>query len=361
MSESFENRYSLLDKLMHRIAFKTPGFQTVVSDMEDKIFAKELKGIKARDPVFITSLPRAGTTLVLELCAKLEEFATHRYKDMPFIITPLFWSKFASGFRKKDELRERAHGDGMMVNIESPEAMEEMLWMAFWEEHYKEDRILLWNGDENEEFTIFFRNHMRKLIAARKKDNPSASRYISKNNLNISRIDYLLREYPDSTIILIVRNPLQHAKDLLEQHENFSDMHAEDKFAREYMRGIGHFDFGDNLKPVDFGSWMDERRVTDPFKLDFWLEYWTNAFEHLLAKQGTSGLRFLSYDELSTKPREVLGRLADVIQAKSPDKLVEQSGVIYEGNVKEVNISEIDADILDKSLNLKKKLDAVTL
>lgn len=42
------------------------------------------------------------------------------------------------------------------------------------------------------------------------------------------------------------------AASLLRQHQNFLDLHERDKFACKYMKAIGHFDFGKNLKPIDF-------------------------------------------------------------------------------------------------------------
>ncbi len=32
-------------------------------------------------------------------------------------------------------------------------------------------------------------------------------------------------------------------------------MHARDPFARRYMEAIGHYDFGANLRPIDFDGW----------------------------------------------------------------------------------------------------------
>ena len=52
------------------------------------------------------------------------------YKDMPFILAPNLWSKLS--FNKKNiDLVERAHGDGIRVSVESPEAFEEVFWMTF--------------------------------------------------------------------------------------------------------------------------------------------------------------------------------------------------------------------------------------
>ena len=55
-------------------------------------------------------------------------------------------SRFAGRFnRAAGTTAERAHGDGVEVGLDSPEAFEEMLWMAFWPEHYRENAILPWS------------------------------------------------------------------------------------------------------------------------------------------------------------------------------------------------------------------------
>ena len=51
------------------------------------------------------------------------------YADMPFILAPNLWSKI--NLNHQTELSERAHGDGILINSESPEAFEEVFWKTF--------------------------------------------------------------------------------------------------------------------------------------------------------------------------------------------------------------------------------------
>ena len=48
------------------------------------------------------------------------------------------------------------------------------------------------------------------------------------------------------------------------------------------IAGIGHFDFGANLKPVDFDGWFTKGSPKDPMTLGFWLDYWRAAYRHVL-------------------------------------------------------------------------------
>lgn len=352
--------YPALDRLLHRIAFNTRMAQIPVADIENRIFAKQLAQCKVDRPVFITALPRAGTTLLLECFARVPEFASHCYRDMPFVLAPCLWSRFSVAFRQTSELRERAHGDGMLINVDSPEALEEVLWKTFWRQHYRSDRITPWHIEEHDEFEEFFRSHMRKIILLRRgKDAPEA-RYVSKNNPNIARIPTLHQFFPDSVIIVPFREPLDHAASLLKQHRNFLRIHEEDPFAAKYMRAIGHFDFGQNLRPIDFDGWLDKRASKDAENLAFWMEYWVAGYRHLLT-ENVDGMHFFCYESLCENPEQGLRALADVTGARDLNALLESASGIYPVRAREVDTSDIPVSLQHEANDLYVRLKQVAL
>ncbi len=166
-----ESRYSLLDRTLHRLAFSTIEIQKVLAGLEDKVYSKDLSRVEIDRPVFITSLPRAGTTLLLDVIASAGSFASHTYRNLPFLLIPLLWNTISGGGRKRNEIEiERAHGDGMTITYDSHEAFEEVLWRAFWPDKYLEDRVLVWEAEEHDphdEFDGFFKSHIRKLLLLR--------------------------------------------------------------------------------------------------------------------------------------------------------------------------------------------------
>ncbi len=323
-ASSFENRYSGSTRLLHNLAFASVPAQLVLADLEDKLYLKQTSAESADHPVFITSLPRAGTTLLLELCYATGEFATHSYRYMPFVFTPLFWQRLTKSMQTTGEAQERAHGDGMLVNEDSPEAFEEMLWMAHWEKPYHKHHISPWETGDKEDFLRFFRHHMRKVVHLHNRNSPTpAIRYISKNNLNIARIDWLLRHLPTAKIVVPFRHPLSHTASLQRQHLRFLSIHENDAFARHYMAGIGHFDFGANLRPVNFDNWLDQDELPPASDINFWLYYWTCAYRHLLNKTHQN-IVFLDYDALCREPEKILTQLAAFLDLEHPDKLIQQ-------------------------------------
>ena len=314
-----EMPYGPLDKALHNFAFASPERQRKLADLETSLYRRRLGAGAPTRPVFVTSLPRAGTTILLEALAKHPDFACATYRHMPFPLAPLLWCRFAGAFRKQGGKAERAHADGIMVGLDSPEAFEEVLWMAFWPEHYRANRIRTWGADErNAEFERFFRTYQAKIVATR----PGASRYLSKNNANIARLPLLEALHPDAVILIPVREPGAQVHSLLRQHRHFSDLHAREPFARQYMESIGHFEFGGALRPIDFAG-----TALDPAEGDsaaFWLRYWIDAFEGVLATAGRRAI-LIDYQALCLSPERQLAGLGEAIGLNDPAPLAAQA------------------------------------
>lgn len=311
-------RYGVLDRALHRAAFSALELHKSVADIENRIYGRRLRDIAVDRPVFVAALPRAGTTMLLNALFAVGAFASHTYRDMPFLLTPLLWSSFSRRFRRPSEPVARAHGDGMTVGFDSPEAFEEVLWRAFWREKYKNHKIDCWTAADarrHGEFRAFFRAHVAKVVALRsdvRDDLQGGSRrYLSKNNANIARLPAIREVFPDAVFLVPFRNPLDQAGSLLRQHLRFSEIHAAQPFARQYMKDLGHFEFGANLRPIRFPSGPsrkgDGRPSADTAR--YWLEYWCAAYGHVLAMASRDPV-LVSYDRLCAAPDAELERIA---------------------------------------------------
>ncbi len=354
-----QSDYSFWERSLHKLAFSTYGSQIALADLEDRLFAKELKTCSVKRPVFITALPRAGTTLLLECFSGLEEFSSHSYRDMPFILIPCLWNRFSKIFQQRGTLKERAHGDGMLIDFDSPEALEEVVWQAFHRDHYRNDRIVLWRDIEDDEFEEFFQSHMKKIILLRRKAGMSENRYISKNNLNIARVQLLRKMFPDSVIVVPFRHPLQHVTSLLLQHRNFLKIHGEDPFARDYMRDIGHFDFGENLCPVDFDGWLERQPPSNAKDLSFWLEYWVATYKHLLGEKGD--IIFINYEELCVHPAIILKRLAQAVGCENMDGVLAVAKTIHSPREREVETENLSEALVEEAVTIHSSLLELSL
>ena len=339
--------YSPVDQTLHQIAFNTYNAQVSLANLEDRLCDRQLAHCKNEKPVFITALPRAGTTLLLECCANSPEFAAHCYRDMPFVMIPYLWNRFSQTFQRQIRSTERAHGDGIQISPDSYEALEEIVWKTFWQRHYHRDRLIPWDYEENVEFKQFFDSHLRKIILLRRQNSKGMTRYVSKNNANIARIKILRQLYPNATIIIPFRDPLHHASSLLQQHLNFLQIHQEDRFASKYMEAIGHYDFGQNLRPIDFDGWYDQRSSRDPKSLAFWLEYWLASYKHLLQSDAKE-INFFDYDKLCQNPQHELRSLVEVLESSNPEALISASSQIRQPRLRKINSGDLPSPLIQE-------------
>lgn len=348
-------RYGLADRILHRLAFRLPMTQKSLAEVEEHLFADRLEAVDPGPPVFVTSLPRSGTTILLRLLWDSGAFASTLYRDMPFVLSPLLWDRFARRFGAEGEAVERDHGDGIRISGRSPEGFEEVLWKRFWPNHYREDRIRPWDdAPARPEFERAFDLHMRKIVALRREDAPGRDRYLSKNNLNIARLAGPPAPLLRGMVLVPVREPVQHAASLWRQHLRFTALHDEDPFLLEYMEAIGHHEFGRGLRPVDFGGWLgrSDRAPEDPA---FWLEYWVATFGHLLAA-APANVVFLSYGGLAASPGEALERLAGVVGVE-PAALTSQAGRVHPPRSHSVHEADLPGGLVHEARDLHRRLE----
>ena len=348
---NFDERYGWLDRLLYRIAFRAGTAQHALADVEKMQFDEALEPVE--HPVFITALPRSGTTILLKLLWQTGHFASHTYQDMPFVLCPMFWNQFSSSFATEDTTRERAHGDGLEVSGTSPEAFEEVVWKHFWPGHYEDNRIHPWNADDHDPaFNRFFETHMQKLVAVREEEANDSLRYVSKNNLNIARLADPPPPLQQGTIVIPVREPVQQAASMFRQHRRFLEIHEEDDFVREYMEAIGHHEFGKGLRPVNFDGWLDD--AAEPSTLTFWVQYWVAAYRHVLQHADESTV-LLSYARLTDAPKPTLDRLSDRIDIPD-DSLVSQADRVRPPREHEIDKSAVPDALLQEAAALHDQL-----
>ena len=259
--------YSPADRLLHQLVLGAPVLPEMIHDIERALYLKSAPDITGGRHVFVTGLARAGTTVLLRELYRTAQFGTLTYGDMPFVLAPNLWARLS---RRKDPgaLRERAHGDGIAVNAESPEAFDEVFWRVHEGDAYiRRDRLLPHWPDA--EALAGYGDLMALVLRRRGK-----ARYLSKNNNNILRLEALSAAFPDAVILVPLRDPLQHADSLLRQHRRFA---GADRFTADYMRWLGHHEFGRTHRPFAFG----DRPQGDPATPDYWLRLWIAVYRHI--------------------------------------------------------------------------------
>lgn len=353
-TEEHSLNYGLLDRVVHRLVLRSRQIQLSAADIEDSMFGSSYHHIQAVEPIFVSSLPRAGTTLLLEVLSRLPAVATHLYRDMPMVMAPILWSRLSGPFQRRSEMRERAHGDGMAIGYDSPEAFEEIFWKLFWPHKYGENSIDLWtDSDKNQEASAFLTAHMRKIVALRLGEQ-SDGRYVSKNNANIARLDLIKNMFPHGKILVIFRHPIEHCASLLRQHKNFLSMHDSQPFVMEYMADIGHFEFGKLRRPIAFPSLESYTRGRDSLSFDFWLGYWVAAFEHIL--RSPDSLYFVSYENLCNDSESVLQAVCDHVGIGDKDSIA-AAATLVKGAEKRARLDfDPDPELYGRAQRLHRRL-----
>ncbi|MGH8185342.1 MAG: sulfotransferase [Steroidobacteraceae bacterium] len=360
----FSSNYSFVDRALHYLAFGAPFVQKALCELENDLFKSELERVGSAGEVFVTGLPRAGTTLILELLYGTGEFETFTYRDMPFIFAPVLWDKISGSFRKPGDKVERAHGDGMMVSFDSPEAFEEVIWLAFSRRAIVDERTLSPVGREavTEELASALQSSICKLLLcrARAQSGPTKPRYLSKNNANISRVAVLTELFPTAKIIIAFRDPAAHVGSLMTQHRRFLDEHAADAFSRRYMEWIGHYEFGANFRPINFSGWLDGQPVPTTPDASFWLRYWNAAYGHALEHR-TSSVLFDDFDQLLEEGAVALERLAEALALAEKAKFAAAGVGLRAPRTKPVDLCGCPADVRRAAQDIHARLKSLAV
>ncbi len=261
--------YSNIQKFLHDLVLNKKFINKSLFELEKIIYLKN-KDIKNQSHVFITGMPRSGTTSLLNFLFSSDGYASLTYKNMPFVLSPNF-SRFFN--KRNTSTKERLHADGINFDNNSPEALDEIFF------------------NNNKEFVKNeLVNYIQLILLNKNKD-----KYLSKNNLNYKRIDLIHSIFPNSIFLIPIREPLQHAYSLLNQHLNFTKLQKEDDFIRRYMNYLGHNEFGLNHIP-----WNNSVKFHDFNKIDYWLEQWFLFYKNIFDKYNSyENCYFIIYEELN--------------------------------------------------------------
>jgi len=112
------------DVLMTRFAGAASGMLKMLAELEADALGDRLERVQLDRPTFIAGLARAGTTVMLELFARMPEVGTHRYRDFPFVFVPYWWNRYQDRLARREAPVERPHRDRILITKDSPEAFE---------------------------------------------------------------------------------------------------------------------------------------------------------------------------------------------------------------------------------------------
>lgn len=336
--------------MLHILTLNNEIFKELSFDIERNIFASKAEIISPKI-VFINGLARSGTTALLNHLVQAHVGKSLTYKDLPFIFLPNLLRVFKQT-KSFSEPSERAHGDQIKINEDSPEAIDEIFWKFQLKDSYIKENSLekcdIKTGDIKN-YLAFIRLH---LLASDHKI------FVTKNNNSLLRISSFLQhnDFP-AHYIFTLRDPLSHANSLLKQHLHFKKIHERDTFSLTYFNTLGHFEFGKNLKYFDFNQDNYNRQLDslNPLEINFWLVSWINYYSYLNQIR-TEDFAFVSFSDLCQSPENVIEKLSIKFHFKyTPYKMDSFIPPTYQQHV------DVSYELLDECNLLYEKLKKICI
>tara|TARA_Y100000389_G_scaffold83702_1_gene80294 strand:+ start:4281 stop:5255 length:975 start_codon:yes stop_codon:yes gene_type:complete len=309
--------YSFFQKLLHKFFFNIKLINLLLYELEKFFFINKVYNYNNYKHIFITGLPRSGTTPLLNCIFKSEMFASLTYENMPYLFAPNI--SLAINVSENFEKKIRFHNDQIYFDLKSPEAFDQPF-------------LNLTKNNLNE-----FSNYVNLILHSKKKE-----RYLSKNNKNYIRISELKKIFPNAIFLIPIRYPINHSNSLFNQHKNFSSLQKKDKFILDYMNFLDHHEFGLNHK-----EWFKPIKYTNYNELNYWLEQWYLFYNNIYDKFiNQKNVHILIYENL----------FDDFYRSKITNSL-DLKNINLDLENKNINLKnlDIDNDLKLKSINLYNK------
>lgn len=289
-------KYNLFDKILH---YQFLGNTNLSEFLFNRIIEKSKSSQIDNhyfEHIFITGLARSGTTALLNNLYELDEFSSFLYKNMPFILSPTLANlNLGDRLDKKNYIKsKRLHNDGLFISLNSPECLDEPFWIKA-TPNYSNKRFNV----PKKINTKFLKGYA--YLISKYCQNQMKERAIIKNNNNHVRLHFLSNYLRNSFFLVLFRNPLFHAKSLLNQHLNFLRLQREDPFTLEYMDLLGHREFGIHMTPfcypTDSKEWY---KLYDCLTIDYWLSQWISSYKWIINKEyeKRKNVFLISYEKL---------------------------------------------------------------
>jgi hypothetical protein len=223
-----------------------------LGNLESTLLARRIAQMAVDRPVYICGLPRAGTTISLQMLSEHPDVVTHKYADFLMPYMPYVWNQVFPRI-PVDAMRKpvpRIHRDRIEVTRDSAEMGEEILWEHFFPGIHEESQYSVLDGaTSNPAFERFYSEHLRKLALVR-----GRTRYVSKAIMCVVRMQYLRRLFPDARFLLYIRNPIDHVASLIKQDRIWAELERDDPRQIEIIELTGHHEFGPHQVMANVGQ-----------------------------------------------------------------------------------------------------------
>lgn len=277
--------YNFIQKIFHDLVLSNKVINSSLFEIDKMLYLKN-EDIQKNLHIFITGLPRSGSTSILNFIYSTNEFGSLKYLNMPFVLAPNISKKI---IKKNIPKKQRLHNDGITYDLDTPEAFDEIFFRN--SEEFVEKELL---------------NYLTLILISE-----NCKRYLSKNNLNYKRIDLINSILKNCIFLIPIRNPIQQSYSLLNQQQNFTFLQKKDSFIKRYMNYLGHNEFGIIHKP-----WHKPNNFNNLDDINYWLEQWCFFYKNIFKKyQNKNNCYFITYENLQNQ--SYLNNFLNILQIKN--------------------------------------------
>jgi len=296
-----------------------PHLASTLHRLESSWMNSRMRNMAIKSPIYITGFARSGTTVLLEMLSQHRDIASHRYLHMVVPYAPHWFQRLADYVPIMTTPSERLHKDGLFVTRDSPEAVEETFWQEYFDNALDESLSSVLGSDiSNLKFEAFYKENIKKLLL-----NRNASRYLAKNNYNVTRMEYLLKLFPKTKFVIMIRNPFDHIASLAKQDGVFKEMEGKDPRLLEWTKIIGHREFGSGKVCINLDDFETVQKIREMWRskdtyVQGWAIYWASVYEYVYQKLQENptlnkAVLVVKYEDMCDSPSDVIDRIVSHI------------------------------------------------
>ena len=266
---------------------------------------------------------------------------------MPFILSPRLANLTSYLINEVNQKKERLHNDGLFIDNNSPECLDEIFWIKSTNNYYENDLL------EPEKIDTKFLRGYEYLLSSYSKIQKN-KRLIIKNNNNHIRLKFLSDYFVYCDFLIIFRDPISHANSLMKSHKRFSKLQSQDEYILDYMNLIGHREFGKGFKKFIYKNTSNKNEFSSN-SINYWLTQWIECYEWILKNQffKKDNIQLVCYEKVCTD-KSYLKKIYTNLGVNFTNK----KNLILKNNLSEKDIKKlnINNDLLTLSKTIYEEL-----
>ena len=115
-------------------------------------------------------------------------------------------------------------------------------------------------------------------------------------------------------------------------------------FQKKYMKWIGHYEFGANLRPIDFCGELTPSFRNENLDQNFWMSYWSTAYKYCL-RENLPHVHFVDFDDLIQNGAHALARIGEAINLSDLERLTRGGHNLRTPPTAPIKVQEIIPDV----------------